>query len=527
MHLCLFLLGGLIASATSSPTPSQAEPFQNAQPDQYFNLCQDPYGLDTQKFQDIGLGFTCRGIVGGLDKFTQSYQDILRNHVQGIGEMRCKASEQNPCDGVGPQDIVKDSQGCQKDNALSSAATLCMIQLVNWSSFMADLWMQTGNVWDAVNGRIPEMVTKFLPADQTHNQPNKLAGGGATAGLIGGLLSGLAGAIPPIGLGPVGAAIGAAGALASGVTGVLGSQLVPEELEFEKAAQLSDSMTLMGQKSQSAIAGFMNKVLDQVIDPTGPDGSQHAPMDYSDQPWSIPAMFYYGNWAGSNDSHLPITNGDTAGNNTFDFPTLTKHVNSIAINSLWNQANVFILKASKKGINTASDTPCAPNLGPGYDVNSNKWCDDGGSAYIIMRWLTDDETPEKYDPRKSGSMDAPGVGNLGDYGLDFRDVIKTSWSRQLNTGNFSAGEDAKAFAGTVSQISDMNQMEPEQYLGWNLPVCDLDQIPGDQTSGSKCRDEECYTRMQALCRCNKLSLGPNRWPKPAYKGDTFCDSNEH
>ena len=61
--------------------------------------------------------------------------------------MRRKASEQNPYDGVGLQDIGKDSQGCDGDNTLSSAATLCMIQLVDWSSFMANLWMQTGNVW--------------------------------------------------------------------------------------------------------------------------------------------------------------------------------------------------------------------------------------------------------------------------------------------------------------------------------------------------------------------------------------------
>ena len=49
------LLGSPATFAASSSTLSQAESFQKARPDQYVDLCQTPYSLDAQKFQEIGL----------------------------------------------------------------------------------------------------------------------------------------------------------------------------------------------------------------------------------------------------------------------------------------------------------------------------------------------------------------------------------------------------------------------------------------------------------------------------------------
>ena len=527
----LALLGCLAALVAGSPLAAPGPPpeaNQKAQPDQYADLCQHPNNLNFQKFQDVGLGFTCRGIIAGIDKFSTSYQHMLQMHMANPGQVQCKAAEQNPCNGEGPQDLVNinNPSNCDPKNALSSAATLCMMQVINWSNYMSDLWMQTGNVWEDTKGRIPAMVQKFLPANQIHASVNKLTQQSFALGAIGGVIGPLVGAIPP--LGPaLGLAIGVATAMSSGIVGELGTLSLAQEREYDKAATLSDSMTLVGDTARSAITSFMDKVLNQPINPVGPDGKTYSPMEYADQTWSIPAMFYYGNWANTDDAHLPIQPTNAAGNNTFNFPALTKHANSVAINSLWSQGKVFVLKANKDSLHTASATPCnTPGQGPGFDSSGNKWCDDQGNVFIIMRWLTDDETPEIYDPRNAGSMDAPGVQNLGDYGLDYVDAIKTSYARQQRTGNFSSADDPNGFANTIANVNDVNNIDPSLYLGWNLPVCDLNGVPGSVEPSKKCHHElECYTRLQALCRCQNATAGAKPWPYPSYveARDTICD----
>lgn len=137
-------------------------------------------------------------------------------------------------------------------------------------------------------------------------------------------------------------------------------------------------------------------------------------------------------------------------------------------------------------------------LGDNLFTSDVKHCDDDGNMFVlqskpegsITNPLVDD--PEEYA--------VPGFEELSKYNLTVYDITTSAWHNQQEYGPGSSGPDAEDF------IDDLIERRPEslprdEYIFFNLWVCDFDEIDMDDDAVSGLGQDQCGDKEESNATC--------------------------
>ena len=125
----------------------------------------------------------------------------------------------------------------------------------------------------------------------------------------------------------------------------------------------------------------------------------------------------------------------------------------------------------------------------------------------------------------------PGFDQLGEYNLTVETVTQSAWHLQQKYGAGSAGPSVSDFNSFITSTG-VGNLKPEDYTFFNLPVCDIDNLPtkdsvNDYISKTECNGMTnsilgskpsgvdptvCSFLVKLTCLCGAASYSPAEWP---------------
>ena len=211
-----------------------------------------------------------------------------------------------------------------------------------------------------------------------------------------------------------------------------------------------------------------------------------------------------------------------------------------AINSLYIQDKVFIMKVSQKAYGGDDDVCEAFKI--------MTWCDTSDAnnkiAHILARWVHDggDEinhshlwekdwsvwgayaqgSATKSDGSKSRKVD--NKDNLKTYGLSMEIIIKSAVKTQNENGFLYADQNG----ATVAQIQENpGGIKIEDLIFMNIPVCDIDATLGPDKHIAETYDQSGDNRLiyWGACTCVQMKdKNGASWPTENEEGELYPDS---
>jgi hypothetical protein len=222
---------------------------------------------------------------------------------------------------------------------------------------------------------------------------------------------------------------------------------VNREPKFNDFTEVTKYIAKASEVMQNSIEDYANWLLTSV-----PSNDRSNGIHYVDDAKSLPNVLLDGDWAEPKTSpNLP--------------DGIYVSLFSAAISILWKGelANVIKVPHDVKFLST-------PVCEDEKMFGDNRWCDNDGNAYLLLKWKTDwfhnpweDDLPGKF-------MDLKGVDKLGDYRLSVENVAKASeHAASLNGGAAYYEWDVERVMDHFSQ--DANNMN--QFSAFNFPFCEL------------------------------------------------------
>lgn len=127
-----------------------------------------------------------------------------------------------------------------------------------------------------------------------------------------------------------------------------------------------------------------------------------------------------------------------------------------------------------------------------------KHCDSDGNMFILQAKPEDAFTnPLVDDPEKYA---VAGFDELSRYNLTVRDITQSAWRNQQEYGPGSSGPDAKDFIDSLIERRP-ESLAREEYIFFNLWVCDFNEIDMDDTTVSSVGEDECGDKTEDNATC--------------------------
>lgn len=127
-----------------------------------------------------------------------------------------------------------------------------------------------------------------------------------------------------------------------------------------------------------------------------------------------------------------------------------------------------------------------------------KYCDDDGNMFVLQSKPDDPFTnPLVDDPTKYA---VPGFDELPKYNLTVRDITMSAWRNQQKYGPGSSGPDPQDFINGLIQRRP-ESLPREEYIFFNLYVCDFDEIDMADSTISSVGEDECGGKTEEHATC--------------------------
>lgn len=250
-----------------------------------------------------------------------------------------------------------------------------------------------------------------------------------------------------------GPAAGLGGALATIATGIITTVNDAQDIELEpKFNDFKDITKWIGQTSEKLQTGIEKYT--QWVLTTIPKNDRDNGIRYIDDPKSLPNV---------------LLDGEFAEPKTLDVldDSLYVPIFSSAISILWKEQLTFVVKVPVDDTALGGEKPC--DLDEFF--NYNKYCDDDGNAYLLLKWL---ENPYNSAPWHDGLVnklkDVKGVRELERFHMGVETVVKASAHAWELNGK------KPYYEWTTDKVVD-HFAESERNLAgfaaFNFPYCDL------------------------------------------------------
>ncbi|KXG45680.1 uncharacterized protein PGRI_034470 [Penicillium griseofulvum] len=442
---------------------------------------------DTWKKTEIGEWFI--SMANAEDIYTKDIQKTIQSwdHPSSLYGFYC--SPMSYCEANLDKDQCLDPRSGARPGLY-----FLMWSIANLNNYMLSVLNAVEHTSSVAIGLSANLVETF--ATNMDNIPLVNAGPSMAAGFLGGL----AAIFPPS------AALGGLGSAAATIGGGIISLLdneKPVELEpkFNDFKNITNYIARASEGMQMGIEKYTRWLLTSI-----PSNDRSHGVWYIDDPNSLPNVLRDGAFA------EPITSDVLP-------DSIYVSLFSAAIALLWRGEPAGVVKITHEYSKLSK--PICENKDA---WKGNKYCDDQGNAYLLIRldssWNTtpwDDGIEDKFKKLK-------GVEKLGDYRISIKTVVKASEHAASKNGG------RPYYEWNPSNFIDHINEDPRnrvEFSGFNLPFCELGLFRGGGDPGLLDRDE-CDTECQTIWAMRNCFVGLDR-EHPNRGGIPFereCDYRE-